>query len=600
MSTLPAPFEQGKDSLVQPDRGLSTRVALAALVLIVIAAFSNSLGGQFVYDDVQQVDTNQLLGHWDSNTVVRIVTHDIKATLRQDLPDGHVYSYYYRPAFMMYLMAGYEVAGHNPLWWHCLAVGLHILASVLAFLVVRKILIQAGVMEARHRSNLAFLAALIFAIHPVQCESVSWISGSVNPLVAVLGLLSIYSYLLYKEWVGPTPVPLSGKTALLLAAAGIFFSLAVFAKESALFIPLLVAGLEIFVFNKAPANGSSAAPLPGCRSLKRRLLSLAPFTLVTIGYLAIRLTVLGLVSGEGARWSSPEGLIKAARGFLTVPTLLVRYQALMVLPWKLSVNYDFDPDRAPTFASFVLPATLLIASGLLLWFFWTKSRAARAGILWLIIPLLPHLNPRFFSAEELIHDRYLYVSMLGAGILVSLSVNLLATLHVRAWRICAAATASCLVILLCILTVSQNGVWRNNLALWSNAARRAPNSRMVHFWLGSLAESRNDLDEAASQYSAAAAADQNCIDCLNNLAFVYAHQSRWDESIQTFERVVALTPGHSIAHFNLSFAYAVVGRYKDAMREQKVAIELDPNGARVEEWRARERQLEALAQSPNA
>jgi tetratricopeptide (TPR) repeat protein len=87
---------------------------------------------------------------------------------------------------------------------------------------------------------------------------------------------------------------------------------------------------------------------------------------------------------------------------------------------------------------------------------------------------------------------------------------------------------------------------------------------------------------------------------LNNLAFVYAHRGQWDDSIQVFERVVTLTPQHSVAHFNLSFAYAVTRRYKDAIREQRAAIELDPGGPRIDEWRAREKQLEALAEGRDA
>ena len=60
-------------------------------------------------------------------------------------------------------------------------------------------------------------------------------------------------------------------------------------------------------------------------------------------------------------------------------------------------------------------------------------------------------------------------------------------------------------------------------------------------------------------------------------------------------RIVSLTPDKAVAHFNLSFAYAVQKRYAEAVREQKVAIDLDPAGARAEEWRARLSQLESAA-----
>jgi tetratricopeptide (TPR) repeat protein len=595
-----APAESGKESAAESARSFHAQILLAVLVLIIIAAFLNSLSGQFVYDDVQQVDSNQILGHWDRATILRVLTHDIKATLRQDLPDGHVYSYYYRPAFVLYLMAIYEVAGHRPFLWHCASLVLHILTTLLAFLVVRKILGQASVVGDRPRNNLAFFAALIFAIHPNQCESVSWISGSVNPLAAALGLSSFYTYLIYRESIQRGEGAVTWRTAIVMAVAGILCGLALLAKESALFVVLLIAGHEFFVFPKAASN-AALPPLDRRRGvLQSRLLSLAPIALAAIAYLTIRVKVLGVFTGDGGAGGWRGGLIQTAKSLLTLPGLIARYERLMAFPSRLSVNYDFDRVSTLTFGAFWAPLLLLLATGLLLWLLWTKSTVARIGVLWLVFPLLPHLNPAFFSREELVHDRYLYLSLLGAGILVFLAANSAKTLLGPGLTRYLPALAAGLVLLLCILTVSQNMVWRDSRALWSNAVQCAPNSKIAHFWLGTLAESSQDPDEAARQYSWALRADPNCIDCLNNLAFIYAHQGRWDDSIQAFEQVVSVTPEHSIAHFNLSFAYAVVRRYRDAIREQKVAIELDPNGPRIEEWRARERQLEALAEGPDA
>jgi hypothetical protein len=497
----------------------------------------------------------------------------------------------------MYLMAGYELAGRRAFGWHLIAIGLHILASVLAFLVVRKTLVRAGATGSAHY-YLAFLAAVVFAVHPLQSESVSWISGSVNPLAAVLALASIYTYLLYKDSAVPVRGGLTGRTAILLGAASVLYGMALLTKESTLFVPALIAASELFVFDRAAVKTETPETEGPEAGASRGLLSLVPFVLVSSGYLSIRFILLGQITSRGGLLGS--GGLAQTGSLLKVPVLLARYERLMVLPWGLSVNYDFGNARTMTLGALWFPMGLLIATGVLFWLLWVWSRIARAGILWLIIPLLPHLNPGFFSSEELLHDRYLYLSLIGAGILLSLLVNIPANIPLLIKKTCIPALASAVVMALCVLTVFQNRVWRDNLTLWSNAVERAPGSRMAHFWLGSLAESNHDLDEAATQYSFAAGADPNCIDCLTNLAFVYANKGQWDDSIQVFERVVALAPDYSIAHFNLSFAYAVVRRYKDAMREQRAAIELDPAGPRVEEWRAREKQLEALAEGRDA
>src|SRR5262245_27260546 len=496
---------------------------LAALVITLAVAFFNSLSGQFVYDDVQQIETNQIVGHWDRITISRILTHDIKAALRQDLPDGHVYSSYYRPGFMFYLMAAYEVASRSPFRWHCVVLLLHILAAVLAFLLIRRIISQYFGDSDEAPDRFAFFAALVFAIHPVQCESVSWISGSVNPLVAVLSLASFYSYLLFKESIALAAGSINRKAILMLVAAGISYGLALFTKESAIFVPLLIAGHEFFV---PPGTKPGAlSPESKLRVLLHRLLSAAPFAIAVIAYLFVRSMVLGSLAGNGLDLS-PARINQFGRSMLVIPSLLTRYTGLLLLPSKLSINYDFNPAGALTFGSFWAPLLFVFGCVLLLWISCAKSKIARIGFLWLLVPLVPHLNPGFFSPDELVHDRYLYLSVLGGGILVATGLTWAKNLSAAVITKALPVIASACVLLLCLLTVAQNSVWRDNKALWSNAANRAPNSRMAHFWLGTLAESRQDLGEAARQYSFAASVDPNCIDCLNNLAFVLANQGR--------------------------------------------------------------------------
>ncbi len=123
-------------------------------------------------------------------------------------------------------------------------------------------------------------------------------------------------------------------------------------------------------------------------------------------------------------------------------------------------------------------------------------------------------------------------------------------------------------------------------------AAHAPNSRIAHIGLGLLAESKQDPASALREYEAALKINPDIIDALNNSAFVYARGGDWSEATKNFERIVSLTPDKAPAHFNLSFAYSVQKRYAEALSEQRIAIELDPNGKRADEWRLRLEQLE--------
>jgi tetratricopeptide (TPR) repeat protein len=109
--------------------------------------------------------------------------------------------------------------------------------------------------------------------------------------------------------------------------------------------------------------------------------------------------------------------------------------------------------------------------------------------------------------------------------------------------------------------------------------------------LGYRAEQKEDLPGALREYEAALRINPDMIDALNNAGFVQARLGHWDQASRYFERIVSLTPNKAVAHFNLSFAYAVQKRYEDAAREQEAAIDLDPGGPRANEWRARLAQL---------
>jgi tetratricopeptide (TPR) repeat protein len=155
-----------------------------------------------------------------------------------------------------------------------------------------------------------------------------------------------------------------------------------------------------------------------------------------------------------------------------------------------------------------------------------------------------------------------------------------------------AALGLAIVLVLAVLTVNQNRQWSSAEALWTRASATAPNSRLGRLAIGALAEERHDAATALDQYESILRTHPDVVDALNDSALLSGRIGRWPEAVRKFERIVELTPDKAIAHFNLSFAYAVQRRYLEAAREQRVAIELDPNGSRADEWRSRLAQLE--------
>ena len=568
------------------DKLTSNRLLIAGLVLLTFAAFANSLSGELVHDDLQQVGVNPLMGRWDWSTIKRPFTHDHWAAIRVGQAEGQVDSLYYRPLFGLFFMAGHIFAGRSPALWHVITLILHAFAAVLVFLVLEKSLALTTSLDVRPRRILAAFAAGIFSAHPVQSESVAWIAGAVNPLSAIFTLGAFYSYLLYRE---PQAEP--RKRHKPLAAAVTLFAMAALTKESSLALMLIIVSYELFILNRELAINAR---------IRRMIIEALPYALIAVGYVALRQSVLKLWVGRNLNANFPDDALNTPLDNLrTLPSLVMSYLKLAVAPSDLSFIYDFQYVRSFGVTSFWLPLCfLIIAVGALL-ILSKRMPELRVAFIWMAIPLLPHLYTLVFASEEIIHDRYLYLSLSGVALLFAVLINRLSQDRMLNFSARGLAVVSAVILIsLSALTIVQNRHWKNGEALWANAAAHAPNSRLVHMALGAIAESKQDPGSALLEYKAALQVNPDIIDALNNAAFVYARSGHWQEATRNFERIVSLTPSKSIARFNLSFAYAVQRRYADAVAEQRMAIDLDPAHERADEWRARLAQLEkALADS---
>src|SRR5712692_5790272 len=141
----------------------SARIALL-IFLASFLAYANSLGGEFVFDDTDQIVENQNIRSWD-NLAKAFTTHVWAFREGSDTLDAPPPLPYYRPLFTVMLTAEYHLFGLWPQGWHLVSVLLHILCGVGVFYVI---------LILSKRRIVALLAALVFAVHPVHAESVSW------------------------------------------------------------------------------------------------------------------------------------------------------------------------------------------------------------------------------------------------------------------------------------------------------------------------------------------------------------------------------------------------------------------------------------------
>jgi len=556
-------------------------------------AYANSLGGDFVFDDTDQVVENQNIRSWD-NLATAFTTdvwafRDRSVTLNAPPPLP-----YYRPLFTVMLTIEYHLFGLWPQGWHLVSLLLHMLCAIGVFYVILR---MSG------RNLLALFASIIFAVHPVHSESVSWISGMTDPLFGVFFLASFSLYLKSRERGNGGG---ANHRALLSLA---MFVLAAFAKETALSLVILVFGYELIEASSNKAERFISAA--------RRAL---PYAAAALIYLVPRYLVLG-----DMMWKNPQAPDRPLSfTVLTLPFVICSYVAHLVWPIGLSVTYNTHFVTSMTSPRFLLPAAALSLGVAAVIIFRKKiAKEVWRGLLLIFVPLLPVLNLGQVSQEEyLVFDHYLYISVAGLGYLVAAGLLRAGALEstviqkkVAETNRPAYAVAGFFVIALAmtIIAALENRSWADSYALWSNVARIRPEYWAAHYNAGLALLNAKRFDEAHSSLERAialkpdepnvlaasgrsydgkgetsnAVASFKCalemnpemFEAHNDLGTVYFKNNNYAAAEASFATAVRIKPEAWPSRFNLGLCYARLGRYSDATRELERVVQAAPEDA---------------------
>lgn len=448
-------------SALAPAPSAAPRWLLPAVLVLAALAFANTLGGAFVYDDTRQIVANALIQ--DTSRLGEALASDVWA-FRAD--EGQAGSNYWRPTFVAWLVLCHTLFGLAPLGWHVLSILLHVAVTALAFVFVRRLGLGAWAAAA---------VALVFAVHPVHTESVAWISGSPDLLlgVALLGaaILAADHARVGGAW----------RVAAIVALGAV----AMGAKEIGIMTPLVV-GLTVWAVRAGDAERRPTA-------VRAALWTAAPLVALAVVYLVARNAVIGGFSQE-APWE--HGLVEAA---LTAPAIVVFYLGQILWPATLGPSYPLRPVDTVTATSFWLPLVgMLLALGLAAWLA-RQSRAAAVGVALFALLLLPAFNIGAFPPEHLVHDRYLYLPLLGA----LLAVAAVAETRLGGRRL--AIGAAVVAVPLLLVTWRANAMWMSEEALWAANVETDPTSAFAWTQHGIQLQRAGQADAAIRAYDRAIA-----------------------------------------------------------------------------------------------
>ncbi len=527
----------------RPAPKLKALIPSVIILLICFAVYFSALTNGFVYDDDAQVIENFWIR--DMGFIPKLFLTDVWKFY------GEGASNYYRPVMHLLYMFNYHIFGLTAWGFHLVNILFHAGVSVLVFLIASRILGKTS--SDGPASAFApfvsppFLAALLFAVHPINTEAVTWVAGLPELSFTFFSLLSLYLYM------RSTDKGNLSMAALFLSSLSFFF--AALSKETALMLPVLLAAYD-YAFRRDSV------------SFTGRLKRYAPYLAVAGVYFIMRFNALEVFAPlrRHAELSTYQYVIN-------VFPLFARYLEKLLWPANLSAFYVLQPISkllsVRGMSSLLVTMVFLTVAFILR----KKNPAVFFSLVLIAVPLLPALYIPGLG-ENSFTERYLYLPSVGFAMLATLGI-------VRVFSaIGHPAVAKAILFLIIGLfsagTVLRIPVWKDNLSLWADTLPKAQGSAIPQALMGDALLGLKRYDEAIGHYEAALRINPNLMVAHLNLGVVYKEKGLLDEAIEQFRIASRLNPRSAGAHTNLGVAYGNKGWNDRAIEEFRTALRLNP------------------------
>ena len=430
----------------------------------------------------------------------------------------------------------------NAAWFHATNLTMHIISTLLLFDILR-------VLCGRNKVVACALGAIIFGLHPLQVESVAWVTGMKDVLSGMLALGAIRGYLNYSGHGAEDRSTAWRWVWYGLASLAYVFALC--SKPSIVVVPAVVLGIEV-LWNK--------------RNWRRALFAVGLWGIASIAL------VLATASVQNAEdfgydpwplWSRPLIALDA----------LYWYMLKTLVPIGLCAEYGRSPEwligKTAFWVTWILPTSITFVS------VWCWDRRKPTLPLLVVVMfigfLLPMLGfmPFVYQGISTVADRYAYLAITAWA----LAVTGWMVASDQAWR---KGVVALLLIVYAVLTFRQSGFWQNTETLYARTLKINPHSWLTLYDQGAIALRRDQLALAESVLRESIALNPRYADTQSNLGATLANQGRIDDAIAVWRKALELNPGHSGALPNLCNKLMNAERYEEALNEALIAHEKAP------------------------
>ncbi len=428
----------------------------------------------------------------------------------------------------------------NPSTYHTLNIIFHIINSFLVLIFLKKII---------NNEWSAFFGALLFGLHPLQSESVAWVSELRGVLAAFFALITFLLYIKYlktKNEISKNKI----RPNLYYYLAIITTLFSVLSKPSAIVLPLMLFIIDYFLFKG---------------KFRLSLLKVLPFFLLVIPIMIrAKLAESNLPVDFGSPlWSRP---------FIFFDSLQF-YLLKVILPIELVADYGRKPEfvlaNTSYYLAWIIPLTIFVF--LIIKIQKTKVYLASYFLFIAGFLALSGLVTFYFQDWSTVADRYLYLSMIGVSLAFS---NILSMIKNDA---IAKGIGIITIAIFSYLTHSQLSIWTNEFTLWDNNIRKYPD-RSAHSYTGRGFQylSKGDYQKALADFNKAIDLNPKYSRAYYNRGIVYYDNENYIKAIEDYSKAIELGLKHYDVFNNRGLAYSSVGKHNLAIEDYTTALNLNP------------------------
>ncbi len=486
--------------------------------------------------------------NWDDQ--IHILNNaDIKSLSLTNL--RHIFSSFYsgmyQPLSTFSYALEYSVFGQRPSGYHMTNLLLHLINILLVYILTKELLIKSGP---------ALIVTMIFALHPLQTESVGWISARSNLFYSMFFLVSLLCYLSYIR---------DRKFLKFYWLCMIFFIASLFSKASAITLPAVLLLIDL--------RRDSAITW-------KHLLEKIPFLLLSVVFLIIAASF----HSENAAFEDISSRFPWYDRIFLASYSVIWYIVKAIVPVNLSALYPY-PDKNGIF----LPVFYYLSAALIVFliFFIRKIRnhELRAnvifGLLFFLVNIIIVLPWTIFS-EQIVADRHMYLPLVGLAftiIILSSDLSLMMSGTARRWIV--PVIISILAFAYSISSFSRAQVWADSKHLWMDVV--AKHEQMANAWLNlGIAYQQNfQYDSAMVCFNKVIDIEPRSAKAYSNRGIIKGTKRDLASAIRDFDTAITLLPSYAEAYSNRANANHLLYRFDNALNDYNRAIELNPGYAAV-------------------